>query len=122
MSKSNLTTPAEKQIRVERIFDAPRERVWKAMTDSKQLAQWWGRGHKLDVESNDVRPGGKWRFVEHGPDGKFDFSGTFKEVKAPEKLTLTFGFDGMPGKESINELRLEELSGGRTRMVATITF
>src|SRR2546430_13345113 len=93
MGKSKVTKPAEREIRVERIFDAQRERVWRAMTDSKQLAQWWGRGHKLDVEKNDVKPGGKWRFVEHAPDGAFGFEGTFREVKAPERLVLTFGFD-----------------------------
>src|SRR5712692_9570110 len=122
MSKSKVTTPAEREIRVERIFDAPRERVWRAMTDSKQLAQWWGRGHKLDVESNDLKPGGKWRFVEHAPHGKLGFQGTFREVKPPERLTMTFGWDGMPGQESINTIALEDLGGGRTRLVATIVF
>jgi len=122
MNKSTVTTPAEREIHIERIFDAPRERVWKAMTESKQLAQWWGRGHQLDVEANDLRPGGKWRFVEHAPEGKFGFSGVFKEVKPPERLTLTFGFDGMPGHESINSLMLEDLGDGRTRLTATMIF
>jgi len=105
MSKSKVTKQGDREIRVERVFDAPRERVWSAMTESKLIAQWWGRGHKLVVESNDVKPGGKWRFVEHAPEGVFGFEGRFREVKAPERLVLTFGWDGMPGHGHGRELR-----------------
>src|SRR5450756_1023502 len=50
--------------RTERIFDASRERVWRAFTDPEQLAQWWGRGNKVVVERMDVERGGHWRYVE----------------------------------------------------------
>ena len=45
-----LTLPSDREIRVERVFNAPRERVWRAMTEPDQIAQWWGRGNKLTVE------------------------------------------------------------------------
>ena len=46
-SPSKLTKPSGREIRAERVFNAPRDRVWQAYTDPKLLAQWWGRGNKL---------------------------------------------------------------------------
>ena len=66
---ARVTTPAEREIRVERVFDAPREPVWRACTDPELVAQWWGRGNKLDIERMEVERGGHWRYVEHGPEG-----------------------------------------------------
>ena len=122
MKKAKVSVQGERELRIEREFDAPRERVWKAMTDSKQLAQWWGRGHQLTVERNELEKGGHWRFVEHTEHGDFGFEGRYREVKAPERLSITFEFDGMPGHVSVNTLTLESLSDGRTRMVATVLF
>ena len=53
-----------------RVFDAPPERVFRAWTDPNHLAQWWGpKGFTNTFEEFDLRPGGPWRFVMHGPDG-----------------------------------------------------
>jgi uncharacterized protein YndB with AHSA1/START domain len=120
--KAKLDLIGDRAFRVERTFDAPRDRVWRAMTEPALLAQWWGRGNPLTVEAHDMRVGGRWRFVEHTDHGSFGFSGTFREIHPPEHVVLTFGFDGMPGKEMINEMRLEDLGGGRTRLLATSTF
>ena len=76
---ATLTTPTDREIQVERIFDAPREQVWRAMTDPKLVAQWWGRGNKLVIERLEVTPGGQWRFVEHAPEGTVGFQGRFRE-------------------------------------------
>ena len=46
---STLGLPSDREIRVERVFDAPREHVWRAMTEPDLVAQWWGRGNRLDV-------------------------------------------------------------------------
>ena len=73
--KAKLTTPSDREIRVEREFAAPRERVWKAMTDPALVVQWWGRGNKLVLEKVEVTRGGHWRFVEHGPEGPRRFRG-----------------------------------------------
>lgn len=117
-----VTQPSDREIRAERIFNAPRERVWKAMTDPKQVAQWWGRGNKLVVEKLEVERGGHWRFVEHAEDGAHGFEGRFREVTPPERLVQTFEWDGMPGYTILNTTTLEDLGDGRTKLVATSLF
>lgn len=117
-----LTTPTDREIRVERVFNAPRERVWRAYTDPKLVAQWWGRGNKLDIERLEVERGGHWRFVEHAPEGVEGFEGRFREVTPPERLVQTFEWDGMPGYVAIDTTTFEDLGDGRTRVVATSLF
>jgi uncharacterized protein YndB with AHSA1/START domain len=119
---SRLSTPSDREIRVERIFDAPRERVWRAYTDPKLVAQWWGRGNKLVIERFEVERGGHWRFVEHGPDGAHGFEGRFREVNPPDRMVQTFEWDGMPGYVIVNTATFEDLGDGRTRLVATSLF
>jgi uncharacterized protein YndB with AHSA1/START domain len=119
---ATVTAPAEREIRVERIFDAPRERVFRAMTDPKLLAQWWGRGNKLVVERLELVRGGHWRFVEHAPDGVHGFEGRFREVTPPERLAMTFEWDGMPGYVAVNTITLHDLGDGRTKLVSTSLF
>jgi uncharacterized protein YndB with AHSA1/START domain len=118
---ATVTKQAEREIRIERIFDAPRERVWRAMTDPKLVAQWWGRGNKLVIERLEVERGGHWRFVEHTPDGVHGFEGRFREVTPPERVVQTFEWDGMPGYVTVNTMTLESLPGNRTRLV-TVSF
>ncbi|HVT07790.1 MAG TPA: SRPBCC family protein [Polyangia bacterium] len=120
--QATVTRTGDRQFRVERIFDAPRERVWRAMTDAKLLAQWWGRGNPLDVEELDVRPGGSWRFVEHAGGATHGFRGSFREVAPPERLVQTFVYDGAPDHVMVNEMTLEDLGDGRTRLVALSLF
>ena len=119
---STLTRTSDRELRVERIFNAPRERVWQAMTDPKQVAQWWGRGNKLVVERMEVERGGHWRYVEHSPDGVFGFEGRYREVKPPERVSLTFEWDGQPGHVVVNTMTLEDLGDGRTKLVSTSLF
>jgi uncharacterized protein YndB with AHSA1/START domain len=119
---TKITTPAEREIRIERIFNASRERVWKAFTDPKLVAQWWGRGNKLVIERMEVERGGHWRFVEHGPDGVHGFEGRFREVSPSERLVQTFDWDGMPGYVAVNSATLEDMGDGRTRVVTTCLF
>jgi uncharacterized protein YndB with AHSA1/START domain len=119
---SNVTTPSDREIRVERIFNAPRAAVWRAFTDPKLVAQWWGRGNKLVIERMEVERGGHWRFVEHGPDGVNGFEGRYREVTPLERVVQTFEWDGMPGHVIIETVVLEELPDGRTRVVNTSLF
>jgi uncharacterized protein YndB with AHSA1/START domain len=121
-SKARVTTPSDREIRIERIFNAPRERVWKAMTDPKLVAQWWGRGNKLVVERMEVERGGHWRFVEHSPDGVHGFEGRYREVTPPERVVQTFEWDGMPGYVAVDTMTLEDLGDGRTRLVTVSLF
>ncbi len=79
-----------------REFDAPRDLVFAAWTDSKHLAQWWGpNGFTTTTTAFDFRPGGMWRFVMHGPDGR-DYQNrvTFEEIVRPERIVYRHGGGG----------------------------
>ena len=70
MAESETTAAAEREISITRLFDAPRELVFEAWTDPEQVVQWWGpHGFTTTIHEMDVRPGGVWRFIMHGPDG-----------------------------------------------------
>lgn len=120
--KAIVTTPAEREIRIERIFNAPRDRVWRAFTDPKLVAQWWGRGNKLVIERFEVERGGHWRFVEHSSEGVHGFEGRYSEVTPPERIVQTFEWDGMPGHVALETVTLEDLGDGRTKIVNTSLF
>ena len=120
--KATLTTPGDREIRIERVFDAPRELVWRAFTDPELVAQWWGRGNKLVVERLEVERGGHWRFVEHAPDGVHGFEGRFREVTQPERLSMTFEWDGFPGYVIIENMNFDEIGKDRTRVVNVSQF
>jgi uncharacterized protein YndB with AHSA1/START domain len=86
---------SDREIVLARLFDAPRERVWQAWTDPQHVPQWWGPiGFTTTTHHMDVRPGGAWRLVMHGPDGR-DYENliTYREVVAPERLTYKHGGD-----------------------------
>lgn len=99
----------------ERIFDAPRELVWKAHTDPELVAKWWGPlGQQTTVEQMDLRPGGKWRYVSVDADGnEFAFYGEYLEIVPPEKIRWTFMFDveGVGPQGGPETLTLEERDG-----------
>jgi uncharacterized protein YndB with AHSA1/START domain len=120
--KAKVTTPSDREIRIERVFAAPRERVWRAMTDPQLVAQWWGRGNKLVIEKFEPHRGGHWRFVEHGPEGQHGFEGRFREVTPPERVVQTFEWDGMPGHVIVEQITLEDLGDGRTRIINISLF
>jgi uncharacterized protein YndB with AHSA1/START domain len=118
----SLTTPSDREIRTERIFNAPRERVWKAFTDPKLVAQWWGRGNKLVIEKFEFERGGHWRFVEHSEQGTHGFEGRYREIKPQERVVQTFEWDGMPGHVIVETMTLEDLGDGRTKLVTLSLF
>jgi uncharacterized protein YndB with AHSA1/START domain len=117
-----VTTPTDREIRIERAFNAPRDRVWKAFTDPELIAKWWGRGNKLVIEKYEPVRGGHWRFVEHTPQGPQGFEGRFREVEAPVRVVQTFEWDGMPGHVVIETVSLEDLGDGRTMVVNVSLF
>jgi uncharacterized protein YndB with AHSA1/START domain len=117
-----VTTPSDREIRIERIFNAPRERVWKAITEPALVRQWWGRGNDLTIERMEVRRGGHWRFVEQSSDGTHGFEGRYREVTPPERIVQTFEWDGMPGHVSVESMTLEDLGDGRTRLTTLVIF
>ena len=122
-NRHTLTTPTDRTIRVEREFDAPRDRVWRAFTDPALLAQWWGRGNKLVIERMEVERGGHWRYVEHTPDGEtHGFEGRYREVTPQDRIARTFEWDGMPGYTILETAEFQALGDGRTRVVSTSLF
>jgi len=120
--KAKVASVGEREATVERVFDAPRDRVWKAMTDPKLIAQWWGRGNKLDVEKWEFRKGGHWRFVEHSDHGDHGFEGRFAEIEPPKKVVQTFEWDGMPGPTCLETMTLEDLGDGTTKLTTHSLF
>lgn len=120
--RATLSTPSDREIRIERIFNAPRERVWQALTDPALVAQWWGRGNKLVIERHEPVRGGHWRYVEHAPDGSHGFEGRYREVTPPHRIVRTFEWDGAPGHVAVETLTLEDLGDGRTKLVSISLF
>jgi uncharacterized protein YndB with AHSA1/START domain len=120
--KARVTTPTDREIRIERVFNAPRDKVWQAITDPKLVAQWWGRGNKLVIEKFELKRGGHWRFVEHSDQGQHGFEGRYREVTPPERIVQTFEWDGMPAHVIIETMELEDLGDGRTRLVNVSLF
>jgi uncharacterized protein YndB with AHSA1/START domain len=107
-----------------RVFDAPRDLVFEAWTDPKHLSQWWGpTGFTTTTSAFEMRPGGAWRFVMHGPDGT-DYQNriTFDEVVKPERLTYRHG-----GGDDVEPVQFQvtvtfEDFGGKTRLTMTAVF
>jgi uncharacterized protein YndB with AHSA1/START domain len=120
--KAKVSSVGEREATIERTFDAPREKVWRAMTDPKLIAQWWGRGNKLDVVTYELKQGGHWRFVEHSDHGDHGFEGRFAEVDPPKKVVQTFEWDGMPGHTCLETMTLEDLGDGRTKLTTHSMF
>ena len=121
-NRLTVTLPSDREIMMTRIFNAPRDLVWKAHTDPEMIAQWWGRGNKLVIERFEVERGGHWRFVEHSQEGVHGFEGRFREVSPPERLVQTFEWDGMPGYVAVNSATFEDLGDGRTMVVTVALF
>jgi uncharacterized protein YndB with AHSA1/START domain len=120
---ATITTPADREIHIERVFDAPRDHVFAVYTDPQLIPRWWGpRGTTTVVDRMDVRSGGSWRFVSRDADGsETGFRGTYREVTPPERIVQTFEWEGMPGHVSVETATFEDL-GDRTRVTTTSLF
>jgi uncharacterized protein YndB with AHSA1/START domain len=118
-----VRTPSDREIVSERVFEAPRERVYAAYTDPQQIPAWWGpRRMTTTVEEMDVRPGGAWRFLLRDPDGEeVGFRGVYREVSAPDRIVQTFEWEGMPGHVIVETASFEDL-GGSTKVTTTSLF
>jgi uncharacterized protein YndB with AHSA1/START domain len=106
-----------------REFDAPRDLVFAAWTDPKHLAQWWGpNGFTTTTHSFDFRPGGMWRFVMHGPDGR-DYQNriTFEEILPPERIVYRHGGDDNEPVHFKQTVVFEDI-GDRTRITCRSDF
>lgn len=124
MSKLTVVVePGKQEIFMTRMFDAPRELVFKAYTDPALIARWWGlRQNTTLIDEMEARPGGKWRFVERDPDGQeFAFHGVYHDVVAAERIVQTFEFEGMAGHVVMETSTFEDV-GGKTKVIAQSIF
>lgn len=92
---SSTDTQNEREIVITRVFNAPRELVFKVWTEPKHIEQWWGpKGFTTRVTELDFRPGGQWRYVMVGPDGtEYPVKGVFREIMPPERIVTSDEFD-----------------------------
>ncbi len=116
---------ADREIVLSRVFDAPRDLVWQAITSFDHVAHWWGPiGFSTTIEEMDVRPGGVWRQVMHGPDGTdYPSRMVFTEVVRPERLSYTHtgGKKGAP-EAQFESTWLFEAQGEKTRVTLRMVF
>ncbi len=119
-----VTTPSDQEIRVTRLFDAPRRMVFEAMTKPEHVKQWWGRlgeGYSVPVCEIDLRVGGKWRFVNRHPKGEVVFYGEYREITPPSRLVYTEIFEQFPDSVSVVTADFTD-EGGKTRFTATVRY
>ncbi len=121
---STLTFPSEREIAMTRVFNAPRELVFRAYTDPKLVSQWWGqRNSTTTVDKMDVRVGGIWRYVQRDPAGiEYGFNGEYREIVPPERLVSTFEFEGLPGHIVVDSAVFEQLPDVKTKLTVTSLF
>lgn len=116
---------ADREIVITRVVAAPRELVWDAMTNPEHVVHWWGpRGFTTTVEKMDVRPGGEWKHVMHGPDGAdYPNYSVFQEVVKPERLVFAHGGgkSGSPGAHFVATWTFEAVDD-RTRVTIHMLF
>ncbi len=126
-----VAATSEREIVLERVLDAPRERVWDAWASPERIGTWWGpNGFTTRTREFALRPGGSWRHVMVGPDGTESPNSTrFEEVVRPERIVYTNGGGraGGPGASFRATATFEGLGdaegiGARTRLTLRMVF
>lgn len=122
MTETNAALVGSREIVITRVFNAPRELVFKVWTEPEHLAKWWGpRGFTNTIHSIDVTPGGVWQFDMHGPDGtKFPNRIVYNEVVKPERITYSHGGDDEEGQFQVT-VTFEE-QGDKTALTMRTLF
>jgi uncharacterized protein YndB with AHSA1/START domain len=120
------SVPDKQELTITREFDAPRELVFKAYIDSKQLVRWLGpRDYVLTIDKNETRNCGSFRFVHTDKSGKkYGSHGVFHEITAPERIIRTSEYEELhePGHVILEILKFEILNGNRTRVTTHDVF
>ena len=119
-----VTTPSDREIRLTRLFDAPRHLVFEAMSRPEHIKRWWGNigdGYSVPVCEVDLRVGGKWRFVNRHPKGDAEFYGVYREINPPGRIVFTEIYAPFPDAESVVTATLTD-ENGKTRLNATSRY
>src|ERR1700674_3392033 len=119
---NKATSRSDREIVTSRVFDAPRALVFKAWLDPEHITRWWGpNGFTTTIHQMDVRPGGAWRFVMHGPDGvDYDNKIIYLEIVEPERLVYLHGDEGETGQFETT-VTFEE-QDGKTKLTMRALF
>lgn len=125
MQQGIIANEKNREIVLTRVFDAPRERVWEAWTDPKQIVKWWGPdGFTNTLFEMEIKPGGVWRHMMHAPDG-IDYPNkvVYIEVVKPERLVYTHGGDeeASPCQFHVT-VTFEKMAGNKTRLTLRMLF
>jgi uncharacterized protein YndB with AHSA1/START domain len=117
-----LENTADREIRITRVVDAPREKVFDAMMDPKQVVQWWGpTGFTTTIHEMDVRPGGVWSHTMHGPDGKdYPNYSVFVDIDRPKQVVFDHG--GAKGGPTFRASWTFDAEGSKTRLTLLMVF
>jgi uncharacterized protein YndB with AHSA1/START domain len=112
--------PAERELLITRVLDAPRSLVFKVWTEPEHVARWWGpKGFTAPSLEMDVHPGGAWRAYIRSAEGTdYWMQGVYREVVEPERLVFTFAWEddrGKPGHEMLVTVTFVD-QGGKTRL------
>ena len=122
MATSDDSAPPsrERELVITRIFDAPRELVWKAFAESDRLASWWGpKGFTMLVHALDFRPGGVFHYSMRSPDGQVMWGKfVYHDIQAPERLVFVSSFSDEAG----NTIRAPFNPAGPLEIMNTVTF
>ena len=103
-------------IDTEREFDAPSELVHRAFLEPELIVQWLGpRKYRMTLDKWDARPGGEYRYVHGNEEGQFAFHGVFHSTTI-DNMVQTFEFEGWPGHVSLEQIVIEDIGGGRSRV------
>lgn len=118
-----MAEPGQQEVQFARVYDAPRDLVFKAYTDPELIPRWWGPARfKTSIDILEPRQGGRWRFVQRDAQNTaYVFHGVFHAFEPPGLLIQTFEFEGMPGHAELQTALLEEIDGG-TRFRATVVY
>ena len=121
---SEPVATADREISINRLIDAPPERVFAAWVNPQAIGQWWGpQGVTTTTHEMDVRPGGTWRYTMHGADG-VDYPNliVYNEVVQPERLVYTHGSGEQDDPGQFNTTVTFEDEGGKTRLTMRSLF
>lgn len=124
-ANQGMASTTDREIVITRIVNAPRELVWEAMTNPQHVVQWWGpTGFTTTIEKMDVRVGGVWKHVMHGPDGTdYPNKSTFAEILKPERIVYSHGGGrkGGPGVQFEATWSFETM-GSKTKVTIHMVF
>jgi len=120
---SASATSIQRDLQITRIFDAPRELVFRAWSEPAQMAHWWGpKGFTLPVCEMDFRPGGAYRLCMRSPEGNdFWVHGVYREIVAPERIVWSGTLDDQPSNETVMTVTFTEHEG-KTQLTMHQTF